>query len=152
MKAEVRQTENRGKGLFAIEPVLQGEEIFDWEGGPVYEAQSIFDLPKEIQDHAIQFREHAWIDTSGVGRYSNHSCEPNAGIRGLFKLVALRDIEAGEEITWDYDTTENSEWQLEECKCGSAQCRKNIRGYRFLSNEVKEKLKDRTSDWLKLQS
>lgn len=32
----------------------------------------------------------------------NHSCEPNAGFRSSIVLEAIRDIKAGEEITFDY--------------------------------------------------
>lgn len=148
-KTFIQQTPDRGKGLFAKEKIAKGEVIFDWEGGPIYEANKISNLPKEIQDHAIQFAPDKWIDTSGVGRYTNHSCEPNSGIRGLFKLVALRNILPGEEILWDYDTTENSDWVMEECLCGSLDCRKIVRGYRFLPAEYKRKIMDYTSDWLK---
>lgn len=45
-----------------------------------------------------------------VGRFVNHSCEPNCemqkwSVNGLFRmaLFALRDIEAGEELTYDYN-------------------------------------------------
>ena len=40
-------------------------------------------------------------EITGPLRFLNHSCRPKAELRG-FKLVALRAIEAGEEITIDY--------------------------------------------------
>ena len=57
----------------------------------------------------------------------NHSCEPNGGLRGEAVLVAMRDIKEGEEITFDYATTEciDGEW---ECLCGTPACRGTIRG------------------------
>src|SRR3989344_6829156 len=148
-KAVIKDAGDKGKGLFAITNIQKGEVIFNWEGELIYEAEMASWLPSDVRDHAIQFAPDKWIDTNREGRYSNHSCNPNAGIEGLFKLVALRDIPAGEEITWDYDTTENSDWVMETCRCGSQDCRKLIKGYRFLSKETKEKLLPYTSDWLK---
>ena len=59
--------------------------------------------------------------------FVNHSCEPSGGLRGEAVLVAMRDIKEGEEITFDYATTEciDGEW---ECLCGTPACRGTIRG------------------------
>jgi hypothetical protein len=64
-------------------------------------------------------------------RFCNHSCEPNVALRGR-AFVALRAIASGEEITFDYDSTE---WDMAApfaCECGSRRCRRTIRGYRHL--------------------
>lgn len=63
--------------------------------------------------------------------FFNHSCEPNCGFRGQIFLVAMRDIIAGEEITFDYamvvSESLGSDIVFEmECTCGSASCRKII--------------------------
>lgn len=57
----------------------------------------------------------------------NHSCSPNAGIRNASSLVALRDIQANEQICYDYVMTD---FTLEkyatvkmDCKCRAATCR-----------------------------
>ncbi len=147
-KIEVRETGSRGKGLFATAPISKDEIIFDWEGGKVYRAEKISVLPKEVQTHAIQFGEHAWIDTTGFGRFVNHSCTPNAGIHGLYKLVAMRNISTDEEILLDYAVTENSDWYMENCLCGSPNCRKNIHGYDSLPDKTKREYKGYSSDWL----
>lgn len=149
MKLIVKDTTDREKELFAEEKINKGELIFDWEeNGIVYGVEKASDLPAIAKNHAIQFAPHKWIDSS-LGRNVNHSCNPNAGFKGLFKLVAMRDIEADEEIVYDYDMTENSDWVMEGCRCGSENCRKIICGYRFLPDEIKEKYCEYTSDWLK---
>jgi SET domain-containing protein len=40
--------------------------------------------------------------------FLNHSCRPNVGRKGLRTIVAMKKINAGDEITLDYSTTE--EW------------------------------------------
>ena len=58
----------------------------------MYKAEKCSELPKEIADHSIQFEEHKWIDTKGIGRYLNHSCEPNCGVKDKFRFVAIMHI------------------------------------------------------------
>ena len=70
-------------------------------------------------------------------RCINHSCNPNAGIRGDNELFALKKIREGEELTYDYSTTMWEDqvkikkwlrlplWVLR-CKCNEDNCRKMI--------------------------
>jgi len=56
----------------------------------------------------------------------NHSCEPNAIFRGERDLLALFDIAAGEEITYDYSTNTSSRHGYTmkfRCRCGAPRCR-----------------------------
>lgn len=78
---------------------------------------------------ALQIDHDIWLCSKG-GRLDdmiNHSCRPNTGFTdGGLRLFALRDIAAGEEITFDYSTAiMYEEWSLE-CLCGESVCRKNI--------------------------
>jgi len=69
------------------------------------------------------------------GRFVNHSCEPNCemqkwSVNGYYRmgLFALRDIKAGEELSYDYNFESfNSETQ-QTCCCGSEKCRGVIGG------------------------
>jgi uncharacterized protein len=61
-----------------------------------------------------------------VARYINHSCRPNAkpvGRRGGIVIVALRRIEPGEEITYDYGR-QYVKYFLENGGCRCAACRR----------------------------
>ncbi len=135
-----------GKGLFANENIKKDEMILIFEGR-MRSSQDFAFLTKDIDDHAVQISENEWIEITDDARFMNHSCEPNCGIKGKAKVVAMRDIEKGEELTFDYDMTENSDWVLE-CKCGSKNCRKIIQGYKHLPEEVKNKYNGYISDWL----
>jgi len=59
--------------------------------------------------------------------YSNHSCDPNLGMRGEITFVAMRDIRAGEELTHDWAMTDDDDYSIE-CKCGAPDCRKTLTG------------------------
>lgn len=76
-----------------------------------------------------------------LGRWVNHSCEPNVVSTGWEFDVAVRDIHAGEEITNDYSTL-NLEADLD-CLCAARACRKRIRSSDFeaLADEMDELVK-----------
>jgi uncharacterized protein len=58
-----------------------------------------------------------------IGRYMNHSCEPNCGGSEFWFEVALRDIEAGEQLTNDYATLYMRPSEGFHCRCGAPTCR-----------------------------
>ena len=68
-------------------------------------------------------------------RFLNHSCEPNAKFENR-KLVAIREIKASEEITFDYNTTEYDLATPFECHCKSDGCCGVVRGYRWQQDQA----------------
>lgn len=58
------------------------------------------------------------------GRYMNHSCEPTCMSPGFDLEIAIRDIEAGEELTGDY-AIYNIESGFD-CLCGAGGCRGRV--------------------------
>ncbi len=57
-------------------------------------------------------------------RLINHSCKPNCDahtIRGHIWIVARRDIEPGEELTFDYGFPLGN-WAMHPCRCGAPRC------------------------------
>lgn len=77
---------------------------------------------------------------SSSWRLLNHSCEPNARL-AYPNVVALRKITAGEQITFDYNSTEFDMSEPFECQCGTASCSHVIRGFKHLSPLAKERLR-----------
>jgi SET domain-containing protein len=59
--------------------------------------------------------------------FINHSCEPNVGFAGNILLVAMRDIDPGEELTTDYALFDDYDGEMQ-CRCGTASCRGTIGG------------------------
>jgi SET domain-containing protein len=134
---EVREAAGRGRGLFAAQPIVAGAFIVEMRGEVVAEA----DLPD--RGMAMQIGDDLWLFSEGdsLDDCGNHSCEPNSGFTtGEPALFALRDIAAGEEITWDYSTSiDCDDWSLE-CRCGARNCRGTIRPWRELSKADRERL------------
>jgi hypothetical protein len=73
-------------------------------------------------------------------RFLNHSCDANTRLSGR-AIVALRPIAAGDEITFDYRTTEYDMATPFVCRCGAASCRgQRIAGFRHLTSPDRERL------------
>jgi uncharacterized protein len=83
------------------------------------------------------------IDGYGVAAFVNHSCQPNCEtdqIRGKMWVIALRDIEAGEELTYDYNLYDGEDDAP--CLCGSGRCRGSLYSASHLRKLAKKRAKD----------
>lgn len=125
-KLRVDTSKITGKGTFATRNIKKGEFIAFIEGS-VKHLSIINQTDSNSNPNWIGITKTSWIDPQPPFRYINHSCSPNAGIRGTKSVYALKNIFEGEEVTMDYSITEVDEmWVLPNCRCGSLKCRKNI--------------------------
>jgi hypothetical protein len=117
--------------MFAKEQVNAGERlaIFGGYATPIAEEMQLSD---SHADFGIQVEERFVLAARCVEEledadYVNHSCNPNAGIRGQIVLEAMRDIAPDEEITFDYAMVLCGGAGIPpysmECSCGSPNCR-----------------------------
>jgi uncharacterized protein len=126
--------------LFVDRSVIHGQGVFTadavWRGAPVLECTGRIVSLSEIEDgmRAMQIGPDKYLvedpEYPSLDDFLNHSCASNLGfLRGDLTLYALRDIEAGEELLFDYSATMNERGWSMECRCGSVQCRTQIRSY-----------------------
>ena len=84
--------------------------------------------PAEIQvDDDLVIAPVRGEEREGAMLFTNHSCEPNIAIQGQIAFVAMRDIAAGEELTHDWATTDDGDYEMT-CRCGRPSCRGVITG------------------------
>lgn len=129
------QTSNTGKGVFAARDITAGEHIFDFEGALV---TADYDIDYDTGDRWVGIGKNQWINTnpSNPGYYINHSCQPNAGLKDVASVYAIKDIAKDEEIVFDYSTSEEDPfWQME-CNCGAENCRVIIKNIQSLSQQT----------------
>jgi hypothetical protein len=130
---ELRGTNHKGVGVFTAlhfsihQTVVHGELVRDVSKG---------------DSRGFQISSLRFVLLSGLLPKVNHSCDPNCGLRtnssGGFDVVAMRDIEPGEEITIDYAMTRYSLVEFpSDCRCETACCRGLITGWLGLSDEQK---------------
>jgi len=80
------------------------------------------------------------IDGEGVAAFINHSCDPNCEvdeINGRILITAIRDIEAGEEITYDYNLYDGDADDPSLCSCGARNCRGSMYSEEELARRAK---------------
>jgi hypothetical protein len=71
--------------------------------------------------------------------YCNHSCEPNIGVRGNIIFVAMRDIEAGEELTPDHAMFVSNPNYSMICSCQTPSCRHAVTGNDWKNPQIQQK-------------
>lgn len=142
--------EKGGQGLFAIETIGAAELLVVW-GGELRTADQIAALQDEDNCHGLQVDEgvYLWSIRDGdAGDYVNHSCDPNAWVSGQISLLARRDIRVGEEITFDYATTDASDYDTFECHCGSVLCRGVVTGQDWRRADLQERYRGHFSAYI----
>jgi hypothetical protein len=119
-----------GRGVFAKQSFRPGQPILVLTG-PVLDHAEVLALGGD-RAYALQIGPDAYLDTMPPGRFANHSCDPNAGLVNDRVLIALRPIEVGEEIRFDYSTTMSKDHWTTECRCGQPTCRRVILDFHHL--------------------
>lgn len=116
-------------GLFASDLILEGEVIWSTTENHIKKiSMAEFEkLSKNEQqvwiDHCYQIDDYFQMDIDDT-RFMNHSCDPNTmdfPDDDPTMIVALRNIEKNEEITWNYLPFMNP-FQEFSCNCGSKNC------------------------------
>lgn len=124
-------------GAFAVHAIRRGTRIIEYLGQRISssEADARYAGGPRAHPHVLLFTlgEHTAIDAGVDGneaRFINHSCEPNCEAVTEGKRIwvyALKDIEPGEELTYDYNLTGNPDDPEEQaaytCRCGAPSCR-----------------------------
>ncbi len=142
-KTEVRHSPIHGRGLFAVADIAAGD-VVAVKGGYIYDAAQWEAARERLDSSEIQVGEHLFIAPADVAQwegamlFTNHSCEPNIAIDGQIVFVAMRDIAAGEELTHDWATTDDADFELE-CHCGTPSCRGVISGRDWQKPELQRR-------------
>lgn len=137
-RIQVSQSTIHGKGVYAIRSIKTGDTVLEYKGEIITWTKALARHPhdKSQPNHTFYFHinDRHVIDAKYNGnsaKWINHSCEPNLeadqdGYRIFLK--ALRNIKAGEELSYDYglviDSRKTAKLKKEyACFCGAANCR-----------------------------
>jgi len=144
---EVRQSGISSQGLFATKKFNKNKKIFCFVG--------VLATDEETSPYALQVDENLFLEsTCGFDDFLNHSCDPNCYVD--FKklhLIAKREINIGDELTINYNTSEYDLVGGKEdcsftCKCGAANCLGTVKGFKHMSPCDQKSLKDFLSPFL----
>ena len=115
-----------GRGLFTAHHLTQGTRIIQYTGEKIPKAESDKRFAAG-NDYIFQLNARCDIDGKVLrnkARYINHSCAPNCPVQLTTRtiwIVALRDITAGEELTYNYGY-ELDDATAHPCTCGAETC------------------------------
>jgi hypothetical protein len=129
-----------GYGIVARRRFLAGETVLEGDGVIYHQGQDFDDTyalvlpavdggPDFEPDLAADPDALMFYDLVDQTRWINHSCDPNTRVEGRWDpeagitrsfWIALRDIEPGEELHYDYAFAAQV---AEPCNCGTPQCR-----------------------------
>ncbi|MBI3633747.1 MAG: SET domain-containing protein-lysine N-methyltransferase, partial [Candidatus Vogelbacteria bacterium] len=138
---QVYHTRN-GQGLFTNKRLSRNEWMFQF-GGVVKDE-------KESTVMSLQIDNDKFLETQSIestDNFLNHSCDPNCYIDwDSMWLRAKRDIYDGEELTYDYNTSDWDNLSLKRkepawfiCQCGSGDCLRKMLGFKHLDKRDQER-------------
>src|SRR5689334_17151494 len=135
-----------GLGLFATKPIRKGTKIIRYFG-PLLDCRKKKD--DAIENKYLFELNNRWtIDGSvreNIARYINHACKPNAESdvrprkRKVF-IVAIKNIEPGEEINYDYGSEYFKEY-IKPIGCLCVRCEKKRKEKRAEARAERLRLK-----------
>ncbi|MEK0084399.1 SET domain-containing protein [Benzoatithermus flavus] len=136
----IGETEGCGLGIFAARGFPEGSALVVDEDGDYYEPSftyaQVMSFGLDLATHCFQIDTDRYLLPHGsIDDLINHACEPSAGIRLTargYRLIALKDVEPGEQLTYDYSTYITNPRERLRCACGSPRCRGEIGPFREL--------------------
>jgi len=147
-KYRIKGNAINGYGIVAQRALEKGEVIFKQEESSQRIVTKRYVEKNWTPEQREEFRHYAypvsdevyilWDHKPENWAPQNHSCDPNTSYDGL-NLIALRDIQAEEELSLDYADLLDESMESFVCTCGHPNCRKVISGTAHNSITQREK-------------
>ena len=142
----VKKSPIRGRGVFTLCNFKAGEVVNKWDKSTILKKNELNKLSKKERKHISYIGNGQFVLLKSPEKYINHSCNPNTYVKDCTE-VAIKDINAKEEITCDYSLEGVNEWKFE-CHCGSKNCRRIIYGdFKKLDSNKQNLLMPFVQDW-----
>lgn len=128
-----------GTGAYAGKFFPAGSLVLPLTGKRLHRSEfntANYDLP------VLQIDEDWFLLAEGQpDDFINHSCAPNLGFTPDGRhFFALRDIQPGEELFFDYSSSESDPAWTVPCLCGTSRCRGEITAFQRLDPAMREEL------------
>lgn len=136
-KLYTKKSSINGSGLFTYKNFSKGDFVA-YISGDIKVIKKFNYYLSENTINWIGVGRFSWIDTTNsLFKFVNHSCDPNTALISKRKVIAIKPIKAGDEITLDYSLTEcEDEWSIPNCECGSKKCRNKITALQHLPIDI----------------
>ena len=154
-RIEFRTSRISGNGMFAREPIKNGEAVCIVGGTVMTDEEFVAFQARYRNYNAIQIDDHLHLVedpqvTRTLEGSMNHSCDSSTWMADEAALVARRDLKPEEEATVDYALfTTQSNWMLDtRCRCSSPHCRRIVTGDDWRREEVQERYRNHFSPFI----
>ena len=136
----LRASPVHGCGCYTLDAIRSGARVAEYDGPRMTKA----DADERYQHRDVTYLfgvsgNDTVIDGFGAAMFINHCCEPNCQTEeddGHIYVMALRNIAAGEELTYEYHLYDSDD-DDQPCYCGAESCR----GTMFSNKEIKRRKK-----------
>jgi uncharacterized protein len=122
----IRSSAIHAAGCYTTTAIRRGALVTEYTGHPMSKAEADEAFAGSGVTYLFGLSDGSVvIDGHSMAMFINHSCRPNCQteeIDGRVWIKAIRDIAAGEEITYDYCLYDGGEDEAL-CNCGAEKCR-----------------------------
>lgn len=135
----IRSSSIHAAGCYTTRRIKKGTRVIEYDGPRFMKDEA----DERYKDRDITYLfscgedNDRVIDGFGTAMFINHSCDPNCeseDVDGRIFVVAIRDIAAGEELTYEYNLYDSDD-ENADCYCGAKKCR----GTMFSEDEVERR-------------
>ena len=121
----VRSSSIHAAGCYTTRPVKKGARVCEYDGPRMTKAVADDRYKDRFVTYLFACDGNTVIDGFGIPMFINHCCDPNCETEednGRIFISAVRDIAAGEELTYEYNLCDSDE-EEQDCYCGAINCR-----------------------------
>ena len=134
----IRSSSIHAAGCYTMRPIKKGARVCEYEGPRMTKAVADARYADRFVTYLFACGGDMVIDGFGTPMFFNHCCDPNCETeqdeKGRIFISALRDVAAGEELTYEYNLYDSDD-DSQDCYCGVPNCRKTM----FSDQELKRR-------------
>src|SRR5579872_6647909 len=120
----IRSSSIHAAGCYTTRPIKKGVRVCEYDGPRMSKAEADARYENRFVTYLFACGSQV-IDGFGTAMFINHSCDANCETEqdedGRVYICSVRDIEAGEELTYEYNLHDSDE-DNQDCYCGAHSC------------------------------
>ncbi len=125
----IRSSAIHAAGCYTTAPIANGSRVVEYTGPRITKDEADARYENSIVTYLFGIGDGEYvIDGHGTAMFINHSCDPNCEtdeVEGRVWIMAIRDIAADEELTYDYNLYDGDDDEAR-CNCGAETCRQTM--------------------------
>ncbi len=122
----VRSSSIHAAGCYTARAIKKGVRVCEYDGPRMSKAVADARYEGRCVTYLFSCGGNTVIDGFGMAMFLNHCCDPNCETEqtddGRIFISAVRDIAAGEELTYEYNLYDSDE-EGQDCYCAAPNCR-----------------------------